>query len=1033
MKVVPSNSDRRSGMQKLLSLVSALAFFAVLLPTHSAIYKEAGGRVVVEAENFALRTTNSTDAHHWHLVPDENAADPPADAGFANARGGKYMQSEPDSLGGGQNKNADVSVVGTDPYMEYKVEISNPGNYRLWMRWGGYDGSSDSIYAQIMELKAPAGPGPDWYRYVGNINLDFNGSWNGSGAPSTDTANRIGGGGGEIPAIWTIATAGTYTIRISQREDGSAVDTIMLQLENMPPPTDPGPPESSTTTTADTTPPTITEARTSGNPNGVFVLFSEAVSPSTATNKNNYAIDNGVVVNSASAGPNNFTILLTTTTIAPGKVYQLTVNNVQDTASTPNTIAANSKAQFLQVDGIIERRVFLNINGGAVADLTNAAKFMNNQPDQVTYPTSLEGPVNFADNYGTQFRGYVTAPASGDYVFFLCSDDNSFLYLSSDESPANKQPIAAETAWSNSREWISTSGNGDLTAKRSDQYVDTGWPTGNTITLTAGKRYYIEVLQKEGGGGDDVAVTWQLPGAAEPVNGAEPIPGKYLSAFGFTPGPVGIGTPPASQSVQEPGPATFTVQPSGTAPYTYQWFRNGVAIPGATAQSYTLPNSLRSDNGARFTVRVSNSFSSATSGEATLTVVPDLTAPQPFQVTSVSAGFKTLTLSFNELMDKASAERGANYLFTPGNITASNVVMDATRTNVTITTASPLTPGVTNTLTLSGVQDLAGNPVGTGTGIQFIFNPVTYAANILFDHPIAYYQFEEPAGATIATNAGTTGAAGDGLYVSDSGGGGPAKGEAGPRPATFAGFDANNRAATFDGVGDWVNTQNQFLDGLGAFSLEYWVKPADRANQGTRIGIVGQNDAIEYGFIDQNTIQIWTPNGGSLNTAYSFPDNEWHHVATIADGTSLKTYYDGVLAGTGGSATANYGNSSFNVNIGGGGVFDGSGNFFPGQIDEVAIFTNAIPAARIAGHFKAGKEGGVLVTSGQVISGGPGIRLGVSVSGGNVVINWSPTGGMLQSTPALTGASTVWTDLGTANPMTVTIGTGNRFYRVKSP
>ena len=38
---------------------------------------------------------------------------------------------------------------------------------------------------------------------------------------------------------------------------------------------------------------------TQGNPNGVFVVFSEAVSPSTATNKGNYTIDNGVTVNGA--------------------------------------------------------------------------------------------------------------------------------------------------------------------------------------------------------------------------------------------------------------------------------------------------------------------------------------------------------------------------------------------------------------------------------------------------------------------------------------------------------------------------------------------------------------------------------------------------------------------------------------------------------------------------------------------------------------------------------------------------------------
>jgi len=328
--------------------------------------------------------------------------------------------------------------------------------------------------------------------------------------------------------------------------------------------------------------------------------------------------------------------------------------------------------------------------------------------------------------------------------------------------------------------------------------------------------------------------------------------------------------------------------------------------------------------------------------------------------------------------------------------------------------------------------------VASNTSIQFVFTPVTYAANILFDGPIAYYQFEEPTASTVATNKGSTG--GDGMYVSDIGGGGPAKGDPGPRPPTFVGFDANNRAASFDGQGDWVDTQNQFLQDRAAFTLEYWVAPSNRvsapATFGTRIGIVGQNDAIQYGFIDQNTIQIWSfdppAGGGFLNTPYSFPDKEWHHVATIASGTDLRTYYDGKLVGTGGGATATYGNSTFNVHIGGGGVFDATGNFFTGQIDEVAIFDKAIPAARVAAHYAAGKSGGVLVTSGTVTVP-TGITLSLSRSGNTLATSWAPatTGDILESTPLL--PATTWTPVGTNSPVNVTIGTGNLFLRVRRP
>ena len=134
-----------------------------------------------------------------------------------------------------------------------------------------------------------------------------------------------------------------------------------------------------------------------------------------------------------------------------------------------------------------------------------------------------------------------------------------------------------------------------------------------------------------------------------------------------------------------------------------------------------------------------------------------------------------------------------------------------------------------------------------------------------------------------------------------------------------------------------------------------------------------------------------------MNTPYSFADNKWHHIATIADGAPIKTYYDGALQNSGGSSigTGDYGSSADNVHIGGGGVFSTGGNFFLGKIDEVAIFDKAIPAARIKAHFDAGKLGGVIVTSSTVIQPSSGPKITTSRSGNSLTISWSPAGGTL--------------------------------------
>jgi hypothetical protein len=98
-----------------------------------------------------------------------------------------------------------------------------------------------------------------------------------------------------------------------------------------------------------------------------------------------------------------------------------------------------------------------------------------------------------------------------------------------------------------------------------------------------------------------------------------------------------ITTQPASQAALVGQRATFTVAASGSPAPTYQWRRQGQDIAGATAAAYTTPPTTLADNGAQFTVVVSNSAGSVTSAAATLTVTTSTQAPvittQPANVT----------------------------------------------------------------------------------------------------------------------------------------------------------------------------------------------------------------------------------------------------------------------------------------------------------------------------------------------------------------------------------------------------------------
>lgn len=107
-------------------------------------------------------------------------------------------------------------------------------------------------------------------------------------------------------------------------------------------------------------------------------------------------------------------------------------------------------------------------------------------------------------------------------------------------------------------------------------------------------------------------------GSGSAASGTTPPPGSQVAPM--------IATQPASQSVPMGLKATFSVTAEGIGLH-YQWKKNGIAIPGATAAAYTIPATQFSDSGTAFTVTISNSAGSITSNSAKLTITAR--APQP--------------------------------------------------------------------------------------------------------------------------------------------------------------------------------------------------------------------------------------------------------------------------------------------------------------------------------------------------------------------------------------------------------------------
>ncbi len=129
------------------------------------------------------------------------------------------------------------------------------------------------------------------------------------------------------------------------------------------------------------------------------------------------------------------------------------------------------------------------------------------------------------------------------------------------------------------------------------------------------------------------------------VAGEGQCSGDYAGATAAaSPPPVSIINQPVSQVAFIGQPVTFSVTATGTAPLSYQWWKNGTVINGAASASYVTPPVTRTDYGAEFKVLVKNSSESLWSGAATINpaATPGITKQPVSQTTSIG---QTVTFS----------------------------------------------------------------------------------------------------------------------------------------------------------------------------------------------------------------------------------------------------------------------------------------------------------------------------------------------------------------------------------------------------
>jgi hypothetical protein len=230
-----------------------------------------------------------------------------------------------------------------------------------------------------------------------------------------------------------------------------------------------------------------------------------------------------------------------------------------------------------------------------------------------------------------------------------------------------------------------------------------------------------------------------------------------------------------------------------------------------------------------------------------------------------------------------------------------------------------------------------------GSVIRAASTGTTYRDEVLADGPRAYWRLDEATG----TRAADQLSANPGAYTN---------GVTLDQPGALA--SEANAASSFDGSNDYVLVPtSSSLDMTSAVTVEFWAKRRAIAN--TYQVLVGKPGNGQSKF---ENYAVWLNTGnnyqayfgdGSTYVSVTTPavtDTNWHHVVATYDGATAKIYLDGGLKAsktttlqlTANTSPLNFGRANNNA------------YFFNGWLDEVAVYSSALSAARIQAHYVKG-------------------------------------------------------------------------------
>jgi hypothetical protein len=413
--------------------------------------------------------------------------------------------------------------------------------------------------------------------------------------------------------------------------------------------------------------------------------------------------------------------------------------------------------------------------------------------------------------------------------------------------------------------------------------------------------------------------------------------------------PANIRLQPVGTTNNGGAPVTVTATVGGSQPISYQWYENGSAVAGQTNQNLSYAAIPTNATGSFYLV-ASNMYGPP----ATSSVIQIYVFGAPTIVTQPTTSLEIFA--------------GQNPVLSMSSAGAQPISYQWTSNNVVVSTNNVYT--ITNVKGGAIYVGTASNAFGTATTspitLTIVPTPTApYPAQVLADHPIAFWRLDESSGNVAYDYVGGN----NGIYSNVSlAFAPPYNPNSDPTEGYAPGFGF---LTTNDSYVGSVPTNISFSAPTNVnaeFSVECWAQESavtsDNGLVAIGYGFGGEEFALDCGANDPaHDLRFYAVNAGGTSvgaTSHVAPnDNKWHHIVGVCDEVSGHdyVYIDGTNAGTGNMSTSS-GIRSLTAPLSIGARITGNGdnnydNQFLGFIDEVAIYNYALSSNQVLTHYLA--------------------------------------------------------------------------------